>query len=333
MRSRPWLGFAVLLAVVAAAAWLFVDSSDVDEFTSILAGADFWYVAAAVALYSVSWPLRGARYSDVLARTGNRCGAAAMTGAVFVSQTSNLVFPARAGDGARAYIVKKRNGVPYTSGAASLAAERVLDLVSVVLIGGIGFVLTLAAFGSFETTRGQEALIAAAVVGTAAVFAAVLVYLVRGGGSIGNSDGDGRIDEALILLEEFITDLGAVFEDRRGVTRLCGTSIAIWLLDVATCIVLFYAVGSAFDGVVAVSLLAVSVGNLAKVIPATPGGIGLYEAGFAAAVVGATGVGWETAVAVAVLDHALKNAVTVVGGVVSAVVLNVSLTRTAEADG
>jgi hypothetical protein len=111
-----------------------------------------------------------------------------------------------------------------------------------------------------------------------------------------------------------------------------GTSLVIWLLDVATCVVVFYALGVGFEGIVAVSLLAVSVGNLAKVVPATPGGIGLYEAGFAAVVVGATGVGWEAAVAVAVLDHVLKNGVTVVGGVVSAIILNVSLTSPAEAD-
>ncbi|MDZ7688203.1 MAG: lysylphosphatidylglycerol synthase transmembrane domain-containing protein [Halobacteriales archaeon] len=330
---RPWLRFVVLLAVVAAAVWLFFDGFDAPGFVARLAGANPLYVAVAVVVYSASWYLRGARYADILGRTGHDCGVIAMTGAVFVSQTANLVFPARAGDGARAYIVKKRNGVPYTAGVASLTAERVLDLVAVLSIGGIGLVLTLVASGGFEPTRGRDAFLAAVAVGGVTVAVVFGVYLVRGtGSSLRGREGDGRLDEVFRGVGEFVADLGAVFDGRRGVARLSATSLGIWLIDVATCVVVFYALGVTFDGLVAVSLLAVSVGNLAKVVPATPGGVGLYEAGFAAVVVGATGLGWETAVAVAVLDHALKNGVTVVGGVASALVLNVSLTRPAEAE-
>lgn len=330
---RPWLRFGVLLAVVAVAIWLFFDSFDASGFVTRLADANPLYVAAAVVVYSVSWYLRGARYADILERTGYVCDVIAMTGAVFVSQTANLVFPARAGDGTRAYIVKKRNGVPYTAGAASLAAERVLDLVAVLALGSIGLGLTLVARGGFEPTRETNALLTATVVGAATVAAVIGVYLLRGtGSSLREREGDGRLNEMLRSAGEFVGDLGAVFDGRRGVVRLLAASFAIWLLDVGTGVVLFYALNVAFEGVVAVSLLAVSVGNLAKVVPATPGGIGLYEAGFAAVVVGATGVGWEIAVAVAVLDHALKNGVTVVGGVVSAAALNVSLTRPADAE-
>jgi uncharacterized protein (TIRG00374 family) len=330
---RQWLRFGVLLAVVAAAVWLFFDGFDVSGFAARLTGANVLYIALAIFVYSVSWPLRGARYSDILDRIGHVCGAVAMTGAVFVSQTTNLVFPARAGDGARAYIVKKRNGVPYTAGAASLTAERFLDLVAVLTLGGVGLVLTLVASGGFEPTRRNDALLFAVAVGAVTLAVLAGIYLVRGTDSrLRGREGDGRFDEILRGIGEFMGDLGAVFDDRHGILRLMGTSLVIWLLDVATCVVVFYALGVGFEGIVAVSLLAVSVGNLAKVVPATPGGIGLYEAGFAAVVVGATGVGWEAAVAVAVLDHALKNGVTVVGGVVSAIILNVSLTSPAEAD-
>jgi len=82
-----------------------------------------------------------------------------------------------------------------------------------------------------------------------------------------------------------------------------------------------------------VGFFAVSVGNLAKVLPLSPGGIGLYEAAFTAFAVGLGGVPAATAFAAAVLDHAVKNLVTVVGGVGSMLSLNVSLTTAvAEAD-
>ena len=329
----PWMRFAVLLMVVATAAVVFVDGFDLSGFVARIVAADPVYVAVAVVVYAISWIPRGVRYSKILARTGHVCGTAAMTGAIFVSQTANLVFPARAGDGARAYVVKKRNGVPYTAGAASLAAERVLDLVAVLALGVVGFVWTSAVFG-FEPTRGHGAFLAATAAGAVTVVAVVVVYFARGRRfDVGGGADEGVLTRAADALSGFVDELGAVFDDRNGVIRLAATSITIWVLDVATAVVLFYALGANFSsvgGVIGVSLLAVSVGNLAKVVPATPGGVGLYEAGFAAVVVGATGVGWETAVAVAVLDHAVKNVVTFVGGVASALALNVSLTRPAE---
>jgi uncharacterized membrane protein YbhN (UPF0104 family) len=76
--------------------------------------------------------------------------------------------------------------------------------------------------------------------------------------------------------------------------------------------------------VLAVGTLAVTVGNLAKVLPLSQGGIGLYEAAFTALVVAVSPVAGATALAAAIVDHALKNGVTVVGGAASALVLNLS---------
>jgi hypothetical protein len=77
---------------------------------------------------------------------------------------------------------------------------------------------------------------------------------------------------------------------------------------------------------VSVGFFAVSVGNLAKVLPLSPGGVGLYEGAFTLLVVGLTGVAYPLALGAAVLDHAVKNIVTVIGGVASMLALNVSLT-------
>jgi len=81
---------------------------------------------------------------------------------------------------------------------------------------------------------------------------------------------------------------------------------------------------------VAVCFFAVSVGNLAKVLPLSPGGVGLYEGAFTLLVVGLTPLGWSVALGAAILDHAVKNIVTLVGGVASMLWLNVSLTTAVE---
>lgn len=79
----------------------------------------------------------GRRYGDILAELGYREDVWFLTGAVFISQTGNLVIPARAGDAIRAYVVKARRSVPYTTGFASLAVERVFDLLTITVLAGV----------------------------------------------------------------------------------------------------------------------------------------------------------------------------------------------------
>ncbi|PSQ33715.1 glycosyl transferase, partial [Halobacteriales archaeon QS_9_70_65] len=100
------------LLVVAALALMTV-YLDPREVLSAMAGADPVLVAVAAVVYLLSWPLRGLRYRDILAELGYRERVGFLTGAVFISQTGNLVFPARLGDGVRAYVVKARRDIPY----------------------------------------------------------------------------------------------------------------------------------------------------------------------------------------------------------------------------
>jgi uncharacterized membrane protein YbhN (UPF0104 family) len=113
-------------------------------------------------------------------------------------------------------------------------------------------------------------------------------------------------------------------------------SAVVWALDVLTAVFVLAALtGGAVPPatLLVVGTLAVSVGNLAKVLPLSQGGIGLYEAAFTALVVGATGLPVETALAAAILDHALKNAVTLVGGGGAALSLGLSPTAGSTANG
>ncbi len=89
--------------------------------------------------------------------------------------------------------------------------------------------------------------------------------------------------------------------------------------------------GLPFWTVLAVCFFAVSVGNLAKVLPLSPGGIGLYEGAFSIIVVALTPVSVPLALGASIVDHAVKNLVTVAGGFGSMLALNVSLTSAVEA--
>ena len=334
--------------LVAAAVTLMTLYIDPGEVLAAMADADVTLVAVATLVYLLSWPLRGLRYRDILAELGYRERVGFLTGAVFISQTGNLVFPARAGDAVRAYIVKARRDIPYPSGFASLAIERVFDLLTIAALAGATF-LALAAAGvdvtaigsaePVETGRsGRTAVLVAGGVGAAAVAAVAAIVasarsdrnLVRA--TLGRVSDDSYVDYVAGVVERFAGDVQTVARDRRAFAVVGASSLAIWALDVVTALVVFAAFGVdlALWELVAVGFFAVSVGNLAKVLPLSPGGVGLYEGAFSLIVVVLTPVPVSVALAAAIVDHAVKNVVTVVGGVASTLLFNVSLTEAVE---
>ncbi|MFB6305163.1 MAG: flippase-like domain-containing protein [Haloferacaceae archaeon] len=354
-RRRTVVAGVLFTLVALGLMTLYIDPSDA---LAALASADRRLVALSVVVYLISWPLRGLRYQEILAELGHREGVGFLTGAVFVSQTGNLVFPARMGDAVRAYVVKARRRVPYPTGFASLAAERVFDLLTIAALAGsvlVALVVGGGASGLAAALSGnvpyvdpaavRTAVRVAAGVGLAAVLAVVVIVasartdrnLVRAG--VARLSSDSYADYVAGAVERFVADLQTVAGSRRAFLRIGALSLAVWALDVVTAVVVlaaFPAVSLPLPLLLTVGLFAVSVGNLAKVLPLSPGGVGLYEAAFTAFVVVLTPPGAvppAVAFAAAVLDHAVKNAVTVVGGVGSMLALNVSLTTAVEEGG
>jgi uncharacterized protein (TIRG00374 family) len=336
---------SLLVLVAVALMTVYLDPTTVLDR---MAQADPVLVLVAAAVYTVSWPLRGARYRDILDRIGYHERWDFLTGAIFISQTGNLVFPARAGDAVRAYVIKARRDIPYPSGFASLAVERVFDLLTITVMAG-GVLVGLAATGSLgelggvlgdgaaasETTAsGQTAVYVAAAVGLAAFLAVLVIVLsarsdrnfVRG--AISRLSSDAYADYVAGIVERFAGDVQTVASDGRTFALVGASSLAIWTLDVVTALLVLvsFDVSLSLPALLAVGFFAVSVGNLAKVLPLSPGGIGLYEGAFTLLVVALTPISGVTALSAAIVDHAIKNVVTIVGGVVSMAWLNVSLT-------
>ena len=343
---RVTLVAGTLLTLLAVG--LMTQYLDVTTVLEEMRAADPALVAAAALVYICSWPVRGARYRDILDELGFTEGVGFLTGAVFISQTGNLVAPARIGDAVRAYVVKTRRRVPYPTGFASLAVERVFDLLTITLLAGV-VLMGLAAAGITSLSglgatvaggprSGRVAVLVASGVGLTAVVAVAAIVAsarsdrnrVRRG--IRRFSTDAYADRVAGVIERFVGDVQTVANDRRAFARIGATSLLIWTLDVVTALLVF----AAFDvslppgTLIAVGFFAVSVGNLAKVLPLSPGGIGLYEGAFSLLVVGLTPVATPIALGAAIVDHAVKNVVTVIGGVAAMLVLNVSLTTAVE---
>ncbi|SIQ77347.1 hypothetical protein SAMN05421858_0362 [Haladaptatus litoreus] len=344
---RVSMAVGVLLTVVAVA--LMSLYLPMESVLTQMSKANPLLVGVAALIYVVSWPLRGARYKDILEELGFTETTQFLTGAIFISQTGNLVFPARAGDAVRAYVMKARRGIPYPSGFASLAVERVFDLLTITVLAGtvlLGLTasgqaadIVQAITGAEQREAARTAVFVAAGVGGAAIAAVgVIVASARSDRNfvrevVTKVSSDSYADYVASLIERFTGDVQTVASDKKAFVRVGLSSLTIWSLDVLTAILVLIAFpGVSLDPImlVAVGFFAVSVGNLAKVLPLSPGGVGLYEAAFTVFVAGLTPISWQIALGAAILDHAVKNIVTLIGGVASMFSLNVSLTQAVE---
>ena len=255
------------------------------------------YLVLAIAVCFLAWLLRGLRYKIILSGIGIHCSLLFSTGCIFISQTANLIVPARLGDLVRVFILKHEYGASISQGISSVVVERVFDIVMVALLGAISLLFVLNVPGEY--------------------FWLVIIPLVLGAGFfifLSISDRFASKNRYIGILLTMLDQIRQVSLSIKSVFALSTSSIVIWLLDVLVC--LFVAMMFGVTIPFAVVVLAIVVGNLVKAIPLTPGGIGTYELAVVA-IFSAAGIDPAIATLIAVIDHLLKNLVTLAGGVIS----------------
>ena len=89
-------------------------------------------------------------------------------------------------------------------------------------------------------------------------------------------------------------------------------SLLIWLFEALTCYIVAIAVGARIP-IIAV-IFAVSIANVGKCAPATPGAVGIYECILVAILV-LFETSFDIATVIAILDHLIKNLFILVIGV------------------
>ncbi|MFA5331500.1 MAG: lysylphosphatidylglycerol synthase transmembrane domain-containing protein [Methanoregula sp.] len=255
------------------------------------------YLIVGILICLCAWWLRGWRYHRILLGLNYRVKVAASTACVFVSQLVNLVVPARLGDFVRIFILKHDYKTTYSEGISSIVVERVFDILAVALLGAVSFLFI---------PNVPEWVYPLIIIPLAIGFAFFIFLMFVGKLTTKNK----YVKYILTMLDE----IRRASVTLRSIVILGVSSVIIWILDTLVC----YSVVSMFEQQIpfAMIVLAIVIGNLVKAVPITPGGIGTYELAVAATFEIA---GVEPAVAflIAVIDHLIKNLVTLIGGIIS----------------
>lgn len=257
-----------------------------------------WYFLVFASIVCLAaWWLRGLRYRSILSSLGVHAGVSFSVACIFVSQTANLIVPARLGDLVRIFILRHECSASASQGVSSLVVERVFDILMVAILGAVSLLFVLNVPDWFYTI-----IIVPIVAGISFFF-----FL----GLAGKASSENRVIKMVLAI------IGQVREaslSLKALLFLSASSTVIWLMDVMVCVfvVMMFAEQVPF----AVVVLGIVIGNLVKAVPLTPGGVGTYELALALTFTLA-GVPAPDAAMVAVIDHLIKNLITLGGGIVS----------------
>ena len=269
------LRFALGIVVSAVFLYVALQGQDLSNVWDTLVHANYIWIIPGIGVYFLAVLARTWRWHYML-RAIKPVPLRTLFPIVTIGYMGNNIYPARAGEVLRAYVLKKRAGVPMSASLATVVVERLFD----------GVVMLLFVFVSLPTLESlPDWLRQVVILGSAVFFTALLVFFVMAAqprraqaiyrwliGRLIPIEFQGRVHG---LADRFMDGLSSLRRER-DVLMIFETSLLIWLLET----VKYWFVMHAFPFEVSFYALMLMNGvvNLATTIPASPGYVGTFDA-------------------------------------------------------
>ncbi len=301
---RQWVRLGLGAAISGVCIFLVLQVVDLNQVGRHLGAASWPLLVAAVIAIWTDLLLRSLRWQALLQPIA-AISLMHVTRYLLVGYLANNVLPARVGELVRGHYVGDREGVSRASVVGTIIVERVLDVMGLVLIGGVAWWLT-GMLGSIQPLL--VAGLAVSVLAGGVIYGLPLIRRLR----IAR-----RFAERGHRIHRVASDLGlglAVVRRWQIVLRASALTLLAWL---ATAIAFQAASASLSLQLSPAEVLMLAAGvNLATAIPSAPGYLGTFELA-AVALAGTLGADPSTAFAMAVLVHAAILISTTIGGLLA----------------
>ncbi|HEX6317123.1 MAG TPA: lysylphosphatidylglycerol synthase transmembrane domain-containing protein [Gemmatimonadaceae bacterium] len=276
-----WRGLLGVLISVALLWWTLRDVHFADVWR-VLRSSNLPLFILTALVATLSFPIRAWRWRYILEPGAGTLPYGALWRATAIGMMMNNIWPARAGELARAYVVAhETKRVRFAAALASLVVDRVFDTIVVLLL--LILVTILPGFPEDATAFGWP--IARLILVTAAVALVALLVLVA---IAMNPEWLVRLAEPVIgrlaprLLERgraFLLSFGSglgVLRDPRRSAIVFFWALVMWLVNGASFWIGFKAVGIGANFAAALFLQSLLAGAVAA--PSAPGFFGVFEA-------------------------------------------------------
>jgi uncharacterized protein (TIRG00374 family) len=276
-RKAIWLIIAV--AISGFFIWLALRGLKLDEVWAHIISANFYWLIPSIAVYFVAVWVRTWRW-DYMLRPLKHIPVRRLFPVVVIGYMGNNVYPFRAGEVLRSFVLYKREDIPMSASLATVVVERVFD----------GLVMLIFVFVALPLSPipGDNASVRNLVfIASIAFFIAMILFFILasmpkrfhalaewGLGLTGRLLTDKSKSQILGMLDNFLSGLESL-RSFRNVMMIFFTSIIIWLLET----VKYWFVMHAFDFQVSFFALMLMNGvvNLATTLPSAPGYVGTFD--------------------------------------------------------
>ncbi|MBI9084474.1 MAG: flippase-like domain-containing protein [Desulfobacterales bacterium] len=351
MKKNTSLSLLIGALISAVALYLAFRNVPFGDLVAYLAAIDPFWALSSVAVVMVSFTLRAYRWQVILG-SSHRIGFKNAYHPLMIGFMLNCILPGRVGELARPAVLKKQEGVAYTTGLATVAVERTFDVILLLLM----LVVVLATveidpsidltFGSYHLNRETLMAIGSGMtrIGIVLIAGIVLVSLEKTRQMIvtavwflpnllvfAGMGAKERIHRRLCApLVGIIDNIATGFEmvKQPGRLSLCMVlSALIWGLGAVS----YYMVALAVPG------LSLSFGEISTVmiiicffiaLPSVPGFWGIWEAGGVFALT-LFGVSSGEAAGYALASHVIQMFPVILAGLVSALITGINLRQVA----
>jgi uncharacterized protein (TIRG00374 family) len=276
-RWQFWVG----LIISAVFLYLTLRGLQVAQMWEVIKSANYWWLIPSILVYFVAVWARAWRWHYLL-RPIKKISTVTMFPIVCIGYMGNNIYPARAGELLRAYVLKKREGVQISASLATIIVERIFD--GVVMLGFV--FINLPELAKLTSASGFVGSIQALAIWGAAIFGVVLVIFLLAAMFPKVTE---RVtlwlvnhvlprkwqEKACGIALRFLSGLESLRSPKEALMVFL-TSIVIWLFETGK----YWLVMHAFPFHVSFFALMLMNGivNLATTLPSAPGYIGTFDA-------------------------------------------------------
>ncbi len=268
-----WLGIFISAVFVVLA----LRGLRLDQVWSNIRHANYaWLVPSVLVYFAAVW-VRTWRWGFML-RPLKYVSVQRLFPVVVIGYMGNNIFPFRAGELLRSYVLRQRESIPISASLATVIVERVFD--GLVMLAFVFIALPLTPIPGDNDGRIRTIVSLASV----AFFTAMIVFFALAAKPdqfmhmaewLSNRLLPQRIAEPMLaFLRRFLSGLASL-RSFRNVIMIFFTSVLIWLLET----VKYWFVMHAFDFEVSFFALMLMNGivNLATTLPSAPGYVGTFD--------------------------------------------------------
>jgi uncharacterized protein (TIRG00374 family) len=304
MKSKKAAGVVFGILLAAALLYYVLSKAGIGNIKEYIKNISYVRILAAIGLYTIDMFLRSYRWREILLDNNVEITMADAFLAYNLGNSLNIIVPAKIGDVARSYYLKKKYYKSYMSTLPAVVMDRFFDVVGVYVI----MVVTCLYIITQVTLPGWFMdLMIAGVIGLLAAF--IVFYYLTAKEERVNSIKNEKIKKLILSL---IENLNGSVKNKKKFIKLTIYSMLMWFLEGMVAYTVFLSIHCPVNPVVAI--FANMTATLTKIVPVTPGGIGVFE-GTMVIILSLFGIPSSIGGVVSTLNHFIMNIYTIVIGI------------------